>query len=210
MLVLDEIQLAGSGLVFSSSDHKIVGFADEALNFEAIFDPVATVQDNMAVYVNQYMLKSVDPDCHMAFTCEYFFSGKSISGNEIRAQILHVIRHLDLVGFRVHGVCMDAGGGNAAAVTHLREKAFNETTEDYWLAEEWVSFVHPTDLARRVFLWYCSAHRKFLHRALTLHTYFTNLIPFLHPAGQGCEAALDEKQPRILALPCLGGAQSFT
>jgi hypothetical protein len=160
VLVLDEMQLAGSGLLFSSTDHRIVGFADEALNFESIFDPPAAKESSIAVYVNQFMFKSVDPECRLTFMGEYFYSFRSIAGNEIRAQILHVIRHLELAGFHVHGICLDAGGGNASAVTQMREKAHNCTTEEYWLGEEWVGFVHPTNVARRIFIWYCSAHGK--------------------------------------------------
>jgi hypothetical protein len=64
-----------------------------------------------------------------------------------------------VAGFRVHGLCSDAGGGVATYWRRLLRILRNfGRRRSVWLPESYVSFPNFMDEDRKMFMWFCSVH----------------------------------------------------
>jgi hypothetical protein len=111
---------------------------DRSTEFEA-FEP--------ALYVNQYCFNGVFGERHNA---NYFYNKGSLTGYAILRQIIHVISCYDMINVEIHGICSDAGGGNARLfmlLTQGSKVAFGICNA--------VSFVWK---GRKIWIFVCSTH----------------------------------------------------
>ena len=167
IIACDEMKLR-SGICWSTSNHKMLGFVDDELCFRDLVNAFmigtesdnSTIQENkIASYVNQWMWRH-DMSAEK-ISCEYFFSHEPISGRELRNQYMHVVFSLESVGLLVDAICIDAGGGNSKLFQLLRIAPSDIKKPNLaWLPDEFVVSIHPCDSSRKMFLFPCGVHGK--------------------------------------------------
>ena len=110
---------------------------------------------------------------------DFFYSSGSLSDKDIAKRVFHVIKSLEAIDCRVHGLVSDAGGNNAKLYALLREHL---TEEGLWADPGLVSFMNPVEPTRRIWLWYCTTHLlKALRNQLLASKRTTPEIPTWSP-----------------------------
>jgi hypothetical protein len=102
-------------------------------------------------YVNLFRIRNV---FNRAMNGEFFFNTGSFTGDDMLAQIIHVISCLELVGFTVKGTCMDAGGTNASLLKAL----MHQLIDGRWVDSETYVFNNPVDPSRTIAFIFCAVH----------------------------------------------------
>ena len=118
---------------------------------------------DMASYVNQFRIRTAR---NVTANVEFFFNNRSLHGDEILFQLLHVTSQLNNVNMQVLMLCMDAGGNNSRLATLLRhEKKLNDVP---WLDEDHISYCDPSSSGlHRIAIVHCATHNlKALRNAL--------------------------------------------
>jgi hypothetical protein len=132
-----------AGLWWNSANHDLCGFEGDCKDFDGeVWDLLQSSNrpaKKLATAVNQYKFRSVTGK---SFNCEYFYNPGSLSGRTTVKQCLSVIKMLEAINCRVHGIATDAGGSNAKLFRLLREGILGE---QLWPIDDMVSFVHPCD-----------------------------------------------------------------
>ena len=72
----------------------------------------------VATYVSQWIFRTIDSS--YIFVCEYFFNDGTLDGENLLYQFSHIVRCLELVGFRVHGLVSDSGSSNVQMFDLIR------------------------------------------------------------------------------------------
>ena len=104
-------------------------------------------------YVNQFCLRTTTGKRHNA---EYFFNTGSLTGDDLIAQIMHVISCYEAVGVKIFGLILDAGGGNKSLYRLLTKRTIDKNK--VWLDNDEISFLNPFDPTRRVYITFCAVH----------------------------------------------------
>ena len=155
-LVADEMNVTCS-IVWNSVTHDIWGFVDDELTLDGIVTNALSKEKedkSTAKKVNQWLFRSWS---NKTFLCEFWFNNGNLDGKGMLVQFEQVLRHCEMKDFRVHGVCIDAGGSNHGFFSLLRSRSIagdHRTMYD----DEHVSMIHPLDSSRKIFLWYCMTH----------------------------------------------------
>lgn len=113
-------------------------------------------------YVNQYLFRSADKK-EVATPLSFFYAKGPTAGAVMLQQLLGVIRACELIQFRVHGVCADAGGGNASLFSLIRSVGPTARSDSAVLPDGYVSCQHPFDPERSIWFTHCATHRKFAY-----------------------------------------------
>ena len=66
---------------------------------------------------------------------EYFSSAKVCNGQQLLSQFLNVVQRCEEVNIRIHGLCSDAGGGNAQLIRILRQSKCSDQSKQELLGE---------------------------------------------------------------------------
>lgn len=135
ILLCDEMKLK-CGIAWNTKTHKLSGFVDEALNVDSLIANLSSVdtaaailnEDKFAKTVNQWQV--VIMTTGKSFLGDHWCSSKPVSGTELINQFRIAVRGCEAVGFRVHGFCSDAGGGNASMMRILRTAGSTARTTD--------------------------------------------------------------------------------
>jgi hypothetical protein len=123
-LLYDELKLK-SDFAFHSGTNKTVGMVSRNSDSMSLIDELDVLVDDRstefeafepALYVNQYRFRGVFGERHNA---NYFYNKGSLTGDAILRQMIHVISCYDMINVEIHGICSDAGGGNARLFTLL-------------------------------------------------------------------------------------------
>ena len=108
-------------------------------------------EEKLAEKVNQWMFVTSNGSKSML---EYFYNSGSLNARGIRNHFYHVVFNLDLVGFKVLGLCSDAGGSNAGFFNMMRSAGSKGKSTEAWLPTIFVSFPHSLSDERSS----CGAH----------------------------------------------------
>ena len=155
-LIADEMNLT-CGVVWNSVTHDIWGFVDEDMSMEHIVTNILSEQkeeQSITKKVNQWLYRSWS---NQTFLCEYWYNNGDLNGSEMMDQFLTVLEHCELANFKVHGVCVDAGGSNHGFINLLRYQNIKNDRKALY-DDEQVSMVHPMDRTRKIYLIYCITH----------------------------------------------------
>lgn len=110
-------------------------------------------------YVNQFMFRSAEAG-GPTFPVSYFFDKSPVSGAVMMQQLVSVIRGCELCSFHIHGICCDAGGGNASLFALARAAGPTKRSDEALLPDDFVSMMHPLFPNQRIWLFHCATHGK--------------------------------------------------
>jgi len=110
---------------------------------------------------------------------EFFYNHGSLSGDELVAQVMHVITCCESAGVQIHGLVADAGGNNKSLFNLLVKPS---SASDGWLNTDQVAFKNPYDPERWVFFIFCSVH---LLKALQTATMDSKQRPWIANSEHG-------------------------
>jgi hypothetical protein len=113
VVYVDEMKLKEE-MAYSTTTHEPVGMANDTIDIKKIMKRIIDGEkDEMkpAVYVNQWRYKNL-VTCE-AFNVEFWFNDGKMSPETLFRQFMQVLLSLELIGCKVRGICLDAGGSNA-------------------------------------------------------------------------------------------------
>jgi hypothetical protein len=160
LIMCDEMKL-DENVIWHTKTHEVVGFAGD---FESLDNVVRNIlsgntHKQPAVEVNQWKYRAINGG-GVSFECEFFYNGGNLSNADLRRQFLQVTSCLELINCQVWGWVADGASKNVTAMKIISE--MNGATlvpAEGWVAEEYISLIHPIDPTRRLFLWLCSTHQ---------------------------------------------------
>ncbi|EQC29150.1 hypothetical protein SDRG_13022 [Saprolegnia diclina VS20] len=177
-LMHDECKLTASNIYINTKDNSIVGFVDDEVGdleslADIFFEETPVKKDpEVAQVVNQWKMRSVYSN--FTYLVEFFVSSKEFNAQEFLAQFMHVLLGAEQARFEIIWIVSDSGSANMALFKHLsslghkaapqaaalraRKPKPAEPNDESWLDEQFVSFGHPLDPDRKIFLCPCWTH----------------------------------------------------
>lgn len=123
-----DIDLAGFSTNTSSLDNILKEFVNN------------TESDQLASYVNQWMVHILDNCC---IPVGYYYNKGNLNGQTLFDQFQHVVEAVEATGYYIYGLSLDAGGSNVGLVTALQTAEFPES--DSWIDSLLTTIQHPSD-----------------------------------------------------------------
>jgi hypothetical protein len=157
LLMCDETKLE-ENTAWNTKTHEVTGFI---VDFDDLDDIVRkafthTTEKKTAVEVNLWKFQSISNEC---MDCEFFYNAKDLSNAALRKQFMHVLANLALANCEVIGFKTDGNSLNTTAMKYLSEAGGRPSPDSVWLERKYVSFKHPIDPEKRIFLFLCTTHQ---------------------------------------------------
>jgi hypothetical protein len=138
----DEMKVK-SGLVWRSSNHELVGFANDLKKIDEIISEFVLEKENdkLETYINQWLYRSIKGLC---FPCNFFYNDSHLNAYTLFNQFKTVVEGCESIDRMVFALSFDAGGSNTSLLNAFRE--WQQIPDNMnWLDLKFISIPHPID-----------------------------------------------------------------